>query len=117
MVSSIVQAEVLPEVRITELRDLQQEAHQAMEEKLPLLIMFSAEHCPYCVTVKEEFLKPMLRSGEYTDKVLIRRVELDSRQVLKGLKGEKLSSRSRLRIPRLEYVDFAGGLRPHGRGR
>ena len=114
MISSFVQAETLPEAHITELKDLQQEARQANKERLPILIMFSAEHCPFCVTVKEEFLKPMLRSGHYTDKVLIRRVELGSRQALRGFDGEKLSIRalaSRYKVfvtPTLILIDAKG---------
>ena len=45
--------------------------------RLPLMLVFSAEHCPYCVLMDEEFLKPMLISGEYSDKVVIRKVEVD----------------------------------------
>jgi len=114
LISSLVQAETLPEVNIPELKNLQQDAYQANKQKLPLLIMFSAEHCPFCVTVKEEFLKPMLRSGHYVDRVLIRRVELDSRQVLRGFNGEKLPIRklaSRYKVfvtPTLVFIDAQG---------
>jgi thioredoxin-related protein len=114
MISSLVRAEVLPEVHITELKSLQQDAHLANKKRLPILIMFSAQHCPFCVTVKEAFLKPMLRSGHYTDKVLIRKVELDGRKALRGFNGEKLSVRalaSRYKVfvtPTLILVDAKG---------
>jgi len=114
LISSLVQAETLPEVNIPELKNLRQDAYQANKQKLPILIMFSAEHCPFCVTVKEEFLKPMLRSGHYVDKVLIRRVELDRRQVLRGYNGEKLPIRklaSRYKVvvtPTLVFIDAQG---------
>ena len=114
MVSSLVRAETLPEVHITELKDLQQEAYLASKTQRPLLIMFSAKHCTYCVTVKEAFLKPMLRSGDYIDKVLIRKVELDSGKILRGFHGEKLPIRmlaSRYKVfvtPTLIFVDATG---------
>ena len=55
-------------------RDLQNEF---TSRQLPLMLVFSAEHCPYCELLEEEFLKPMLISGDYSDKVIIRKVELD----------------------------------------
>lgn len=114
LTSRLVTADELPEVHIAELKDLQREAGLINQRDLPMLIIFSAEHCPFCVTVKEEFLKPMLRSGNYTDKVLIRRVELDEGQQLRDFNGKKLSGRklaSRYKVfvtPTLIFLDAQG---------
>jgi len=88
------QAAAFPKGRIAELRNLQQEARLVKQERLPLLIMFLAQHCPYCVTMKDEFLKPMLRCGLYVDKELIRRIEFDGRQPISDFNGESLSVRA-----------------------
>ncbi len=64
-------------VSVPRVTDLQALGAEARERNLPILVMFSAEHCPYCMVVREEFLKPMLRSGDYTDRVIIVEIESD----------------------------------------
>lgn len=80
----------LPEVQITPLTDLQQDARIAKSKKLPILIIFTAGYCHYCEVVKEEFLKPMIRSGEYVDKVLIREAEVDSYTDIRDFSGKPI---------------------------
>jgi thioredoxin-related protein len=66
-----------------------QQLSQEMEQKsLGLLLMFHAEHCPYCALMEKDILSPMLKSGEYTDKVIIRKLQLDESRDIKNFKGE-----------------------------
>ena len=80
----------IPEVGITPLSDLQQDARVSKLQRLPILIAFTADYCHYCEVIKEEFLKPMIRSGDYTDKVLIREAEVNSYTDIKGFSGEQI---------------------------
>jgi thioredoxin-related protein len=57
--------------------DLQADGRLARDRQLPILLVFSATGCAYCQQLEDEFLKPMLISGEYTDRVIIRRLLLD----------------------------------------
>jgi len=75
------------DVELTDLVDLQADAKQAESRQLPVLIMFSASYCGYCSVVKEEFLKPMLLSGDYTDKVIIRVLEIDGDSDIRDFNG------------------------------
>lgn len=77
-------------IELTDLIDLQADATQAESQQLPVLIMFSASYCSYCSIVKDEFLKPMLLSGEYTDKVIIRVLEIDSGDDINDINGVKV---------------------------
>ena len=70
-------APVRAEVTVPVTEDLSVEAGLARERQLPLLLMFYAEHCAYCTIVEEDFLEPMLISGEYIDKAIIRRIDLE----------------------------------------
>ncbi len=72
-----VATEELPPVKITTATNLEADAGLAASKQAPLLLFFSMKHCPYCREVEEDFLKPMLRSGEYENKVVIRKVKLD----------------------------------------
>lgn len=83
--------EDLPEVHLPIYTDLQAVAAEARQRRLPLLIMFSQNGCGYCVIVEEEFLKPMLRSGEYSDRVMIGMVKFDGVSSVRDFDGELIA--------------------------
>jgi thioredoxin-related protein len=60
--------------------DLRADGRRAQAGRLPILLVFSAVTCSYCRQLEDEFLEPMLISGEYTDKVIIRRLLVDTGQ-------------------------------------
>ena len=88
------------EVRVPVAQDLQQEGQGARAGRLPILLAFSASECPYCEDLEEEFLEPMLLSGDYADKIIIRKLELDN-----GSRVRDFSGRS------VEASELAHGLR------
>ncbi|WP_303903074.1 thioredoxin family protein [Thiohalomonas denitrificans] len=94
--------------------DLQAEGKLARERNVPLLMMFYAEHCYYCTRVEEDFLEPMLISGDYTEKVIIRRVDLENLRRITDFDGTSVSvsdfaGRYEVRVtPTLVYVDSDG---------
>jgi len=51
------------------------------------MLEVSASDCDYCELLEEEFIKPMLRSGDY-NKVLIRKIEMDSFDTIKNFSGK-----------------------------
>ena len=51
--------------------------HDARVKNIPIMVLFSSVHCDYCNFIKEEFLNPMIKSGDYLDKVVIKVVEDD----------------------------------------
>ncbi len=87
-----VQAEALPYVKVREPTDLQAVGQEAQQRQLPILIMFSRQGCPYCDVVREEFLKPMLRSGDYTDRVILLEIHSDSYTSLRDFNGQMISA-------------------------
>ncbi|SCZ66752.1 thioredoxin family protein [Thiohalomonas denitrificans] len=94
--------------------DLQADGKLAQQRNVPLLMMFYAEHCYYCTRVEEDFLEPMLISGDYTDKVIIRRVDLENPRRIIDFDGAAVSvsefaARYQVRVtPTLVYVDSGG---------
>ncbi|MDH3949153.1 MAG: thioredoxin fold domain-containing protein [Gammaproteobacteria bacterium] len=87
-----VQAEVLPYVKVREPSNLQAVGQEAQQRQLPIMIMFSREGCPYCDVVREEFLKPMLRSGDYTDRVIMLEIHSDSYAQLRDFNGQMIGA-------------------------
>lgn len=61
-------------------------------KSLPILVLFSSIYCDYCHFIKEEFLKPMLKSGDYVDKVIIKVVEDDIGDEVINFKGKLIDS-------------------------
>ncbi|MBT3197435.1 MAG: thioredoxin fold domain-containing protein [Gammaproteobacteria bacterium] len=72
-------------LRLTD--DLQRDGALAAERKVPLLLMVSAEECPYCMVMESDYLLPLLRNREYDSKVLIRKIHLDSFDEIKDFSG------------------------------
>lgn len=65
---------------------------QMKQEKLGLVIMFHAQYCDYCKRLERDLLQPMVRSGEYDDKVLIRKIQVDGTYDLVNFNGQQISS-------------------------
>ena len=74
---------------IVEVVDLRQEAARMEAERLPLMLLVSLHHCPYCVRIKEEILGPMVKSGEYVDRVLIRELFIDAGSRVRDFAGRE----------------------------
>ena len=77
---------------IHEVQDLAGLAQQAHDQQTPILIMFSQNGCSYCVILEEDYLRPMLKSGDYQDKVIIRKVRIDSYETLRGFDGNPVEA-------------------------
>jgi len=102
------------EAELTDLVDFKADGVEAKTKNLPLLLMFSASYCGYCTIIKEEFLKPMKISGDYTNKIIVRVLELDSGDDIIDIDGKKidpvdLAERYNVQLtPTLIFVDSQG---------
>lgn len=101
-----------PQVETT--RDLQADARLAREQGVPLLLMFSAPYCEYCQRMEEDFLQPMLISGDYDGRVLIRKLSLSPGARIEDFDGrridaEEIASRYRVWVtPTVVFLDGDG---------
>ncbi len=94
--------------------NLQRDGALARAQGLPILLSVSAEDCPYCDQLEEDFLGPMLISGEYTDKVIIRRLMVDGGSQVIDFDGRQqdagyIANRFRARLtPTILFLDGNG---------
>lgn len=72
--------------------NLYADAQLAKRKGVPIVVMFSQDGCLYCSIVREDFLKPMLISGEYENKAIIREVKIDSFDDVKDFSGKMIPS-------------------------
>lgn len=102
------------ESMLIEENDFQQLSAQMKQNSKGLLLMFHAEHCPYCTLMDEEILSPMVKSGEYDKKIYIRKLQIDEARDIKDFKGKtvepsEISDAYRARLtPTLVFLDYKG---------
>lgn len=89
-------------------------AVQTQREGRAILLMFSGDHCRFCREVEEDFLKPMLRSGDYDDLVSMHKIQLTSRQSLIDFDGKPITVEQLARrygvyvMPTVVFLDGEG---------
>ena len=94
--------------------DVRQEAKLSAQQRLPILIMFGTESCPFCQLLKEDFLIPMIISGDYTDRVILRQLYVSDGRAIIDFSGRRISAeafaqRYKVRLfPTTVLVDHRG---------
>ena len=84
--------EALPQVDVVSVSDFSDLSKTAKNQQKLIILEVSASYCSYCIKLEEEVLKPMLRSGDYDDDVLIRKFDIDSYKKLRDFEGHLISS-------------------------
>jgi thioredoxin-related protein len=59
-------------------RDLRADARAAAQNRVPLLLFFSLEGCPYCARVRREYLGPMSGDPDQARRALIRELPIEA---------------------------------------
>ena len=99
---------------LLEENDFQQLSQQMKVKSRGLLLMFYAEHCPYCARMEKEILAPMVISGEYDDRIFIRKLQIDEARDIKDFEGNTvepsdISDKYKARLtPTLVFLDYKG---------
>ena len=81
--------EPLPYVVIKDGSNLAGDARESSKKQIPVLLFFSMKHCPFCIEVEEDYLKPMLRNAEYDGKVIIRKIRIDGTDSVQNFNGKE----------------------------
>lgn len=71
--------------------DLRKEAALAREKQIPILILFSAPGCGYCMRLREQVLIPTTFNAEYDDKVIMLEVESGNAEPLIDFDGHTIT--------------------------
>jgi len=69
------------------------ESHQAKSAGIPIMVIFSTDHCPYCERLREEVLKPLIKNGALKGKVLMREFNIDEGGKITDFDGERVRTR------------------------
>ncbi len=79
------------EVEVLKVTDLQKLGQESLKRNIPIVMMLSADGCSWCLKLEEEHFKPMLRSGDYEQKALIRQFKIDDMLDVRDFDGKMVS--------------------------
>ncbi len=78
--------------QIMQTMDLTQIAATANRTKRPIVLLMSQADCPFCVMIKQDILNPMVLSGDYADRIIMRELMIDSDIEPRGFDGYELDA-------------------------
>ncbi len=111
IISSMV---IAGEIKLPVVSDLEEDGKVGRSSNAVILLYFSAPDCRYCMKLEEAVLKPMLRSGDYDKRVILRKVDWRSPAIVVGFLGQRISLHSLAEhyavkvTPTLIFVDSRG---------
>jgi len=79
--------DVVDSATVQQVVDFRLEAAAAAASGVNLLLAVTREGCSYCAQLRREFLDPMIRSGEYVDKVRIREMMMEPDTAIRDFSG------------------------------
>jgi len=94
--------------------DLAQVAAEARAKRVPVLIAFMQESCPYCAVARRDFLLPLQSDPQWQHRVLIREIDVDRNTALRDFSGAATTHRAfarghdARRVPTLIVFDADG---------
>lgn len=94
--------------------NLLQTAAEARAGRVPVLIAFMQQSCPYCAIARRDYLLPLQSDPQWRGRVLIREVELDRSTTMRDFFGTATTHRAFARshnvrrVPTLMVFDADG---------
>ncbi len=77
---------------IPELSSFEEVAKTARERAVPILVEFSTPWCRYCEALEQQVLKPLIRNGKYKNRVIVKKLEVNSYSSITGFDGKQYRS-------------------------
>ena len=101
-------------VEVPPLTDLRADLVQAKALNVPILLLIHSQGCTYCHYVMEDHLRPMVLSGQYTKRALIRQLAADEAADLLDAAGKPVHAKDFARslsvrfYPTVLFLDAQG---------
>ena len=94
--------------------DLAQVAAEARSKRVPVLIAFMQESCPYCAVARRDYLLPLQSDPQWQHRVLIREIDVDRNTAMRDFASAATThhafarSHDARRVPTLIFFDADG---------
>ena len=72
--------------------NFQVDARQQLQNKRVIMLYVSAPHCAYCKKLEKEIIFPLLKSREYDNKIMLRKIEWHGDREIVDFDGHILKS-------------------------
>ncbi|GMR07418.1 MAG: hypothetical protein BMS9Abin26_0421 [Gammaproteobacteria bacterium] len=72
-------------------QDFSNDAKMVRDRGLPMMLAVVTRECGYCTLLKNEFIRPMIISGDYVDKVIIRTLDISRDDDVTDFNGAAIS--------------------------
>ena len=95
--------------------NLAEVANLSRQQGIPSIVFVSRDACPYCRTLRETILGPMLAADKFENRAILVEVSLDRVEPLTGFDSNQLTAKDfganyRAEItPTLLFLDYEGG--------
>lgn len=100
---------------LPEATNLAADAQTSAARGMPILIEMARHDCSYCEKLREDFLKPMIRSGDYRQRVVFRQLHIDGQLPLTDFDGRKIEPGAFALRYHVDLTPTVLLLGPHGR--
>lgn len=104
-----------PVAELTAAVDLGAEAAQASKGGGPLVVLYSRKDCPYCETVRRDYLAPLAADPKFRGRVVVRQVNQDSQEALTDFQGKTTSHAAFAAQEKIRLVPVVAFYGPGGR--
>ncbi|MEW6693155.1 MAG: hypothetical protein AB1340_10020 [Pseudomonadota bacterium] len=95
LLASLLFAPLAYAAEVPALTDLRADLAQMRQRQLPMVLLVHAPGCGYCHYVLEEHLEPMILSGKYVDRALIRQLAAGAAELVdaggRGVSGREFA--------------------------
>ena len=79
---------------IPQANNLSEIGRLSSQQEIPAVVFVSREACPYCRTLRDSILKPMLVAGKFEHKAILVEVSLDRIDPLTGFENSKMTAQA-----------------------
>ena len=92
--ASMYEVEVAPQdgISIQQLVNFQQVAATARTRGVPIVIVFCSFWCQHCDAMEQQVLKPMMLDVKYRERILLKKLEVDSDSTITDFDGKQYRS-------------------------
>ena len=81
-------------VEIPPANDLSEIGRISQQQDIPVIVFVSRDACPYCRTLRDTILKPMLTANKFEHRAVLVELSLDRVETLTGFEDKQMTARA-----------------------
>ncbi len=78
-------------ISLEDVKDLKQDGSLVQKSQRPIMLYVSALGCPYCKRLEKDIIAPMIKSGSYNNRILMRKILWEDSSPIINFEGVEIS--------------------------